>query len=103
MIIAEANCVGASGERCFRTNNGESSGTRYESRFVDFAFPRGYIFFFFFPRGSVPVYMRSRLLFFSFFDENVMSEVEIAGRGPSNALKVRMEFAVLRNKAININ
>jgi len=47
--------------------------------------------------------MRLRVLFFSFSDENVMSEVEIAGWESPDALEVRMKFAVLRNEAININ
>lgn len=72
------------------------------SRFVYFAFPRGYIFFFFPHAVWMPMYALA-CAFFSFSDENVMSEVEIAGRGPLDVLKVRMEFVVLRNEAININ
>lgn len=56
-------------------------------------FPSRLYFLLFFPRLGAHIYALS-CAFFSFPDENVMSEVEIAGRGPLDALKVRMEFAL---------
>jgi len=67
-----------------------------------FRFPSRLYFLLFSPAVWVPMYALA-CAFFSFSDENVMSEVEIAGRGQLDVLKVRIEFVVLRNKAININ
>lgn len=80
MIIAEANCVGAPGERCFRAKR---LGRERDSSSISFSLT--VIFFFRDTRSTA----HTRLLVCGFFpsflfpDENVMSEVEIAEYGPS--------------------
>lgn len=76
-------------ERCFRANEtGKLSPPSLphplaesgRTQFVDFVFPRGYIFLATRAlRVCTYVCARARVCFFSFLDENVMSEVEIVG------------------------
>lgn len=98
------------GERCFRMNNGGEPERRTNRDFCRSRFPSQLYSLPFFPPApsrrcdSTPCTcaLARACFFFSFPDENVMSEVEIAGRGTAR----RVEGAngiVLRNEAININ
>lgn len=90
VIIAEANCVGALGERCFRAGKNPRTLTRFVA---DLVFSPSQLYFF---AILGPRHIRVRLcaFLFLFSDKNVMSEMEIAEWGPSRVLEARMEFGI---------